>query len=115
MVLWPLSDIVESEHVYDCSTFLTSHFSLIYFAGDIRIGRMAYVKVMLMDHSCMRTGTKICNSLVMGKMGDNNYFRYLLLKSCGWAFFLILRHNICFYHWESFCSCSCLYCVPKPS
>ena len=36
------------------------------------------MRVMLMDLSCMRTGIKIYDSLVMGKMVEGNYFRFLL-------------------------------------
>lgn len=46
---------------------------------DNRTGRMAYVKVMLMDLSCMRTGIKIYDFLVTRTTVDNNYFRFLLL------------------------------------
>jgi hypothetical protein len=54
---------------------------------ETRIGRMAYVRVMLMDLSCMRTGIKIYDSLVMGKMVEGNYFRFLLfiIAICAYA------------------------------
>lgn len=52
---------------------------------DTRIGKMAYVRVMQMDLSCMRTGIKIYDSLVMGKMVEDDCFRFLLfIIACYW-------------------------------
>lgn len=45
------------------------------FPVDARIGRMAYVRMMLMDPSCMRTGTKTYGSSVMAKMVGDSYSR----------------------------------------
>lgn len=58
------------------SNCLTSLCCFFYYV-DIRIGRMAYVRVMLMVPSCMRIGTKICAFLVMEKMVDSSYFRFI--------------------------------------
>ena len=40
---------------------------------------MGYARVMQMDPSCVRIGTKICAFLVMEKMVDSGYFRFLFL------------------------------------
>lgn len=56
------------------------NFSFI-FLDDYRIGRMAYVIAELMDHSCMKTGTRTCIFSVMEKMVGNIYYRFHLLCS----------------------------------
>lgn len=55
-------------------------FPLVLFVVNARTGRMAYLRVMLMDLSCMRIGTKIYVSLVKEKMVGSSYFRYLCLQ-----------------------------------
>jgi hypothetical protein len=61
-----------------CTVDLTILIIFVFSNFDTRIGRMAYVRVMLMDLSCMRTGIKIYDSLMMGKMVEDDCFRFLL-------------------------------------